>query len=115
MGLLKVSLISGCPLYQTSVVCAAFFTPIAHDTIEALLHCKLSILPSYTIRTKTLLCNLQNFYYLDIFHTKKMVEVNMNHFGAQAHIDMYFLAQSDLTTAHFRIAANNEANWPCSK
>ena len=24
MGLLKVSLISGCPLYQTFVVCAAF-------------------------------------------------------------------------------------------
>ena len=38
MGLLKVSLISGCPLYQTLVVCAAFFTPIAHDTYQ-LRHC----------------------------------------------------------------------------
>ena len=42
--------------------------------IKALLHCKLSILPSYTIRTKILLCNWQNFNYLDIFHTKKIFD-----------------------------------------
>ena len=41
--------------------------------IKALLHSQLFMLPSYTIITTILHCNWQNFNYLDIFHTEKMV------------------------------------------
>ena len=34
-----------------------------YTPIKALLHCKLSMWPPYTIRTKILLCNWQNFNY----------------------------------------------------
>ena len=50
-----------CCLFQPNIT---WYTPI-----KALLHCKLSMLPPYTIRTKILLCNWQNFDYLDIFYT----------------------------------------------
>ena len=61
------TLISGfacfCCLFKPNVI--LWYIPI-----KALLHCKLSMLSFYTIRTKILLCNWQNFNNIDIFHTK---------------------------------------------
>ena len=72
IGLLRLYLYNRLYHYIRLWLFCCLFQPniTGYIPTKVLLHCKSSVLPSYTIRTKILLLNTRNFNYLDIFHTK---------------------------------------------